>query len=58
MLSNAFNYIAQKIKHEMKCISSYHVNSVLRKSSPEVLQSFQWKDLIAELNMLLLFINF
>ena len=39
----------KEIRKEMSAMCSYKAHSVLRKSSPEVLQSFDWKDLIHEL---------
>lgn len=49
MLSKAIGFISSKVKQEIKHMCSYHVNSVLRKSTSEAMQSFQWKTLIAEL---------
>lgn len=49
MLSKALVYISNKVKKEIKYMCSYHVNSVLRKSTIEAMQSFKWEDLTAEL---------
>lgn len=49
MLLKALGFISKKVKQEIKQMCSYHVNSVLRKATPEVMQSFQWKDLVTEL---------